>query len=146
MLPIEFALSPLTIPKSSFTDNSDYQLHWDHGSLRLRLTPRYIVQLHVDDMTRRLKARIAQPEETAISRQLLCKHVSTATKSRDRSNRHKGNNMEKCWKRRFLCSPCRHYARKTYWTGVLDTGVEAGSNTSTVTLRVRRRRKGKSQI
>jgi hypothetical protein len=37
MLPIEFALRPLTVPKSSVADNSNYLLHWDHwdhGSLR----------------------------------------------------------------------------------------------------------------
>jgi hypothetical protein len=34
-----------------------------------------------------LKTGIAEPEETAVARQWLCKHVSTATKSRDRGNR-----------------------------------------------------------
>jgi hypothetical protein len=33
---------------------------------------------------RGLKARIVEPEETAVARQWLCKHVSKATRTRDR--------------------------------------------------------------
>jgi hypothetical protein len=39
-----------------------------------------------------LKAGITEPEDMAVSRERLCKHVSTATKSCDRSNRYTCNN------------------------------------------------------
>jgi hypothetical protein len=35
-----------------------------------------------------LKARIVEPEEMAVARQWLCKHVSRATKSCGHSNRY----------------------------------------------------------
>jgi hypothetical protein len=35
-----------------------------------------------------LKARIAEPEETAVAREWLCKHLSMATTSDDHNNRH----------------------------------------------------------
>jgi hypothetical protein len=45
-------------------------------------------------VTRGFKERIVQPEKTSVSRQWLCKHVSTATNSRDRSNRYTSVNRE----------------------------------------------------
>jgi hypothetical protein len=38
-----------------------------------------------------LQARILEPEKTSVVRYWLCKHVSTATKSRDRRNRYTRN-------------------------------------------------------
>jgi hypothetical protein len=42
---------------------------------------------HYHIVTNPLKARIAKPEEMAIPMKWLCKHISRATKSCDRSNR-----------------------------------------------------------
>jgi hypothetical protein len=39
-----------------------------------------------------LKAGIAEPEEMALARERLCKHISTATNSRDCGNRYLRNN------------------------------------------------------
>jgi hypothetical protein len=38
--------------------------------------------------------RIAKPKETAVARQLLCKHVSTVARSRDRRNGYKNATIE----------------------------------------------------
>jgi hypothetical protein len=45
----------------------------------------------VNIVTHLLKVVIAEPENTAVPRQWLCKQVSTATNSRDSSNRHERN-------------------------------------------------------
>jgi hypothetical protein len=47
----------------------------------------------IDTATCPLNARIAEPEKTSVVKQWLCKHVSTATKVRDR-NRYTHNNTE----------------------------------------------------
>jgi hypothetical protein len=39
------------------------------------------------------KLRIAEPENTSVVRERLCKHGSTAIDSRDRSNRYIRNNI-----------------------------------------------------
>jgi hypothetical protein len=41
-----------------------------------------------------LKVRIAKPEERAIDRQWLCKHVSRVTKSRERRNRYENETIK----------------------------------------------------
>jgi hypothetical protein len=38
------------------------------------------------------KAGITVPKETVVAKEQLCKHISTATDSRDRSKRHTRNN------------------------------------------------------
>jgi hypothetical protein len=38
-----------------------------------------------------MKAGTVEPEDTAVARQWLCKHVSTATNSHDRGNRYARN-------------------------------------------------------
>jgi hypothetical protein len=51
--------------------------------------------------------------------------------TRHRSCKHASPIKEKC----FLCGPCRDYLRQSIGRGPA-TRVEAGSNTSTVTLRI----------
>jgi hypothetical protein len=58
-----------------------------------------------------LKAELAEPEETAVARQRLCKHLSAATEADEtveelEKNRQQSRN---CWKRCFLCGPPRGY-------------------------------------
>jgi hypothetical protein len=76
-------------------------------------------------------------KKKVIARKQLCKRATIPEPSlknvRTQQWRH-------CLKRCFLCGPRRVYLRTLTWC------VEAGSNTSTVTLRVVGRRKGKSQI
>jgi hypothetical protein len=54
------------------------------------LTAHIIITFYI--VTCLLKAEIAEPEKMPIARHWFCKHVSTATKSRDRRNIHHCNN------------------------------------------------------
>jgi hypothetical protein len=80
-------------------------------------------------------ARIVEPEETAVARQRLSKHASTANISHDRSDRYTRNN------RRIFVGGVFYMVRsEEICQGpnlrVDASGVEARSNTSTVTLLV----------
>jgi hypothetical protein len=52
----------------------------------------YIYTHNIYVVTCPLNARRVEPEKTVIAGQWLCKHVSSATESRDRSNGYTRNN------------------------------------------------------
>jgi hypothetical protein len=58
----------------------------------LRGKDKFITDKYDNTVTCFLKAGIAELEKTSVVRQWLSKHVSTATKSRDRRNRYTRNN------------------------------------------------------
>jgi hypothetical protein len=60
--------------------------------LRTNSEQKTVELLNQSTVTCLVKAAIAEPEKTSVSRQWLCKHVSTATKSCDRHDRYTRNN------------------------------------------------------
>jgi hypothetical protein len=87
-------------------------------------------------------AGIAEPEKTSVARQWLCKHDSTATKSRDRNNRYTRDYRGTVGSGIFYWACAEAYQENRNWLRhkllhyPAETRVEAGSNTSTVNLRV----------
>jgi hypothetical protein len=78
---------------------------------------------------------ILAPEVTAVARQGLSKRASTANKTRDRSNKYTGNNRIIVVGGVFYTVLSKAICQGPNLT-VGASGVEAGSNTSTVTMRV----------
>jgi hypothetical protein len=67
-------------------------------------------------MTCLLKAGIAEPKETAVAREWLCKHVSMATNSHDHSNRYTNTTIEELLEAVFSVRSMPTIYEETVWT------------------------------
>jgi hypothetical protein len=56
------------------------------------VSPQYLSNSELHTVAFQLKTMTAEPEYTAVVRQCICKHVSTASKSRQRDNGYARNN------------------------------------------------------